>query len=290
MPFTKLAFTSGGSKGIAFIGSLVKLSELGYNFDNFDTFIGTSIGSMGALSCAIGLTPIELKKYIMDTSLENMYDIRFLTFFSNYGFESTKHFMKIFQNILALKNYNKDITLKELFDKTNKHLIIVSTNLNQYEPIYFDHINYPDVKVLFAIRCSINIPILFHAIKFEGHYLTDGALTDDLPINPLNKDKTPIIHDQNEILCLRITSKPSMGEPVKFSIANFESYIYHTMFCLMNSNSRNIYLLIKNNTNSKIINIDTNDFNTTNFDINNETKSKLIDIGYNTITSGSINS
>ena len=54
-----LVLSGGGLKGIAILGLLQKLYKTG-KLNNFDKFIGTSVGSIISLLLSIGYTPLEI--------------------------------------------------------------------------------------------------------------------------------------------------------------------------------------------------------------------------------------
>jgi NTE family protein len=59
-------------------------------------------------------------------------------------------------------------------------LAIVATNIENYEKVV---LRKGDLKT--AVRASTCIPGFFAPVEFEGHLLVDGALSENLPLSPL---------------------------------------------------------------------------------------------------------
>jgi predicted acylesterase/phospholipase RssA len=81
--------------------------------------------------------------------------------------------MKILEKLIEAK-YDKSITFKELFEKTNKKLVINTLCLCDNTSLSLNYIDNPDLSILFAIKMSISIPYIFPFVEHEEKYYAGG--------------------------------------------------------------------------------------------------------------------
>ena len=84
--------------------------------------------------------------------------------------------MYIIINFLKLKLNVNDITFIELYNITKKNLSMIGTNYTKGTEVCFNHINYPTLSVIKAIRISISVPLLFTPVLYNNDYYVDGAI------------------------------------------------------------------------------------------------------------------
>ena len=247
----KLILSGGSTKGIAYIGILKGLEE--YNIiNNIKTFCGTSIGAIFSFILNIGFNYNELYKIILDLDINKLCEINN---FNNYGFDDGMKIINFIKSLMDKKKIKYDITFKELFELTNKKLIICVCNLTLKKSEYLNYKNNPNMKILTALRMSFSIPILFCPIKYNDYYYIDGGIMDNLPCN--------IFKNKNKILCININND--------ININSLENYLY-SIIDLISSNKINIEC-------KNIINLNLN-INISNFNINKENKLFIINYGY----------
>src|SRR6202790_3421509 len=70
-----------------------------------------------------------------------------------------------------------------LFDQLPIPFRCVATDLNTLSPVVFSK-----GSVAQAIRASISIPGIFPPVKYNDHYLVDGAIVDNLPTDIAKTD------------------------------------------------------------------------------------------------------
>ncbi len=193
--YENLVLEGGGVRGFAYCGAIHELQQEGL-LSKFKRFAGTSIGAIFAALLAAEFTVselMEIKDYLSFQSLTpgccipNIFNI-----WNYYGLHDMGSLEKQLKNILA-KRVDPDITLKGLFEKTKKDLVIVSCCLNREEPVYFHHAVFPNVKLLDAMIASISVPFVFQPKEFSyfgtKDYYVDGGVVDNYPIwvfNDLN--------------------------------------------------------------------------------------------------------
>jgi NTE family protein len=77
-------------------------------------------------------------------------------------------------------------------DISHPSLVIVSADLNTGKPIL--HGTLPDDKILDAVLLSSALPPLFMPVRNQGHYLMDGAVVSNLPVEPaINLGATEVV-------------------------------------------------------------------------------------------------
>jgi len=256
-----LVLSGGGIKGISFIGALQALKEFDI-LNSIKIFAGTSIGSLILLLIVIGYSPNELYEFvkIFDFSKLNICDINILI--TKYGLNDGNIVIEILNNFLTKKNYNKDITFKELYDKTNKELIITTTNINKRCCEYLSYKNYPNLSVVMAVRMSISLPLIFTPVKYNNNLYVDGSCMDNLPIE--------IFKEQEKIIALYLDDDIDEQNEIN----SFELYGYSVLNSIMNQK-----IINKKNT----ITIYIKSINSANFNIDLNKKINLYEIGYNSV-------
>jgi predicted acylesterase/phospholipase RssA len=121
--------------------------------------------------------------------LININDLSFNTMMEDYGFFSNEFFLDYLTSILKGFNCDENITLKQLYDKTNINFVIKVSNITKNEIEYLNHKNNPDLQVKKAILMTTAIPILFKPIQHNDNYYVDGAYSGNFPIEYAKKHK-----------------------------------------------------------------------------------------------------
>ena len=88
---------------------------------------------------------------------------------------------KLIHLLLEKKGFNKDITLKELYEKININLSLKTVNITKEKVCYINHINYPTIKIKDAICMSACVPLLFKPFNYNGELYVDGGICGNYP-------------------------------------------------------------------------------------------------------------
>lgn len=182
-----LVLEGGGVRGVAFIGALQELKKAGI-LDQIRCVVGSSIGAVHALYIVLGIDLDVMEQFYLKTDFNDYRDISSLyvkeifRFITKKGFDSGCKLKKWFEKLLYTETGKKDITFKELYERTNKNLVITGTNLNIRKTEYFSHKNTPDMKVADALRISISLPIYFTPCRYNGSLYVDGGYLNNYPI------------------------------------------------------------------------------------------------------------
>ncbi len=212
--YTHLSISGGGVKGTAIIGALKILFD--YNLlNNLKAYSGSSIGGLVCFFLNIDYTCEELCDIMLNIDFNKYRDINFSELLDNWGIDSGSELMKLITVIIKQKNVSPDITFQELFEKTNRLLVMTGSELYSNEIDYYNHIITPDMKVLDAIRITICYPVVFYHIhttkiilnedgtKIENKkLLVDGAMFAPYPIDYFDDVEKKIgifIHNRHKV-------------------------------------------------------------------------------------------
>ena len=154
----------------------------------------------------------------------------------------------------------KEITLLELYKRSKIHLIIVTICLNSGKACYLDHIKYPDLSLIKAIKMSSSLPGIFPPVEHNGKLYIDGALVDNNPIHLLGDGAWGICQSNDP---------ESEIEEIK-NMFDYTVYIIRTIYNNVNN--------VKRKSNQKLIKIEI-DISVTSFDISKDTKLELFKNG-----------
>ncbi|GAB1445906.1 patatin-like phospholipase family protein [Flammeovirgaceae bacterium] len=154
-----LALSGGGARGIAHIGVLKALEEMGITISILS---GTSAGSIVGALYAYGYSPDKIFEIVKNVS--------------------------IFRSVRPAWAWSGLLTmdgLKELlfhsipensFDILKIPLRIAATEIRKGEVYYFD-----EGELIPAIVSSCSIPAVFNPVHYNGGLFVDGGLCDNLP-------------------------------------------------------------------------------------------------------------
>lgn len=271
-----LVLSGGGVKGIAYCGVLKKLDELAEKGDitlNIKRLCCVSAGCIFGLAYSIGYSGEEMTKELMDAKFDKFKDIKLTNIFAKYGIDSGKKITEWIESLLEKKGYERTATFKDHFTKTGIHFEVVTTNLNKYKMVVFDHLNTPNVQVSKAIRMSIGVPLMFTAEEHDGDLYIDGGIMNNFPISLFK-------NDLDKVLGLKVISHGEFDEhEVEEKIAGVESYLYHVIACVLIQKEK--YTSLAENFSDHTIYIHAEEINDiVNFSLSNKDKESLIQLGY----------
>jgi predicted acylesterase/phospholipase RssA len=257
MEIDTLCISSGGVNGFSYLGALSHLISVKYiDLDKIKTYVGSSIGALFSALIVLGYSIDELIEFTLNfnfTVLES--DINYDNIFINHGICNNDKIKLMIEHFIKKKNYDINITFIELYNQTNKKLIITGTNITDAKIEYFDYINTPTMSILDAVQISSCLPIIFSPIYYNNKYYVDGGVASNMPIN----------------ICNRFTT---LGITAKYNL-NIESIVSVLFVCI------NIALESQINiSNYNLIIIETVS-SSLNLQLDKEGKTKLIENGIN---------
>jgi NTE family protein len=264
-----LVLSGGGIKGIAHIGALQRLYELGHIFEKF---IGTSVGGLLIALLVVGYTPKELWDFIQTFDLSKIVSLNILDINSKLGIDDGSKIEFVISSMISNKNIDPQITLNNLYKKTGKYLIFSGVSINEQSIYYISHKTFPNMPLLTAIRITICIPIYFVPIKYIHNgkilYFVDGGCMDNYPIH-LCKNK------MSNVLGLYIHKNIDDT----YNMQNFSSYVMLVFETFMSGIDKSLVRGYDDNT----INIFIDNINSIDFNIDISKKIKLYQDGYDAI-------
>lgn len=222
-----LIISGGSQKGIAYIGALDLLEEkTTFSINNVSFFSGSSIGGIICTCIVIGYSIQEMKNIFLELDFIHLFEIndkkyKLLPFFyKNYSFNEGKEVLEYIKTLFIKKGLSTTITFKELFDKTNKTLIMNGSNITNGVVEYFSYKSTPNMKVIEALLITSRIPFVFPPIKYNDSLYIDGFFFDPFPIRCF--DKETLKKNKGKILGINLSFKNKPNE-------NFEQYTMSIM-------------------------------------------------------------
>lgn len=158
-----LVLSSGGPRGLAYIGAIEEILSRGYGIHSV---AGTSMGSLIGGVYAAGRLE-EFKEWITTLDGWSVFSLMDLSLSKN-------HFVKGDKIISAIKEIVPDVDIESL----PIPYCAVATDLYTGEEIVFQ-----SGKLFDAIRASISIPSLFRPVQHDMSLLIDGCMVNCLPLN-----------------------------------------------------------------------------------------------------------
>ena len=247
---SELCISGGSQRGICYLGALYKLEKLGHlKKENLKKVIGVSIGSFVLAVYLLNKSTNDILNMVWTSNISSFADLKI----TNISLLNSNNFrLWVYENI-------GEITLKEFYEKTNVHFIIVQACLDE-GLIHMDYLTHPNVKLYEALIASMSLPFIFEPYVIDGKKYVDGGVLDNFPLYILGEDSFGIRMKQQ---------KENNGD-----ITTTINYI-KKLFELVHSHI-NQY---KKPSSKNIIEIDTSDFNHTDFMINLDEKITLFKRG-----------
>jgi len=158
-----LALSGGGARGIAHLGVLQALDEIGVGIDALS---GTSFGAIAGAFYASGIAPIEVLEILKKTKL--FWFVR--PAISRKGLLKVEKLQDLFSKYLPYSS----------FQDLPKKLTVNATDVNRGEIKYFDQ-----GELIPAILAASCMPVIFNPMVIEGTSYIDGGILNNLPVEPL---------------------------------------------------------------------------------------------------------
>jgi predicted acylesterase/phospholipase RssA len=266
-----LVISSGGVIILSLLGSLKYLNENNL-LKYIKCYYGVSAGAILCTMLALDYTIDEIKDFLINFDLLKFvgnYDITNLI--NNYGLSFGENREIIAQSIIIYKlgEENKDYTFKQLYDDTNKELNLFATCVEDKTLWKFSHNSNENVPIWKAILSSSNIPFIFAPVEINNNTFIDGAVINVYPINYVPDNEI------NETLGLYVEYNHILDINYLNNIPNLKYYLEILFLYIVHKCNYSYKNTIKISLPDKYKNY------AYKFDISNEEKNILIDIGYN---------
>lgn len=192
-----IAFSGGGLQGIAHIGAITALYELGIRPDYVS---GTSSGSVMAAIIAMGLEPEEMKEaakkyWKVLAEIDNGLIFKALAQFIVYkkiqknGIKNGEIISDVIKELLGSRGIKNDfkalpinLSICTVDTMTTDECIFTTYD----EKLENEHIHYlTDVPIDIAVRASMSFPAIYTTCPYKEYDFVDGGSKDNLPVKIL---------------------------------------------------------------------------------------------------------
>jgi NTE family protein len=268
--YKNIVISGGGFNGFQFFG-IIKYLEENNLINNLNKYIGVSMGGFINFLLLIGYKYSEVEKFLINFNFSKIFDLKIENILVDDNFKGLSkgdNFNKLIKKFIKNKGLDENITLKELFEKTNKQFIVGVTNITLNKVEYISHETNPDLPVYLLLRMSSCIPIFFDPVLYNENYYIDGVMKDNFPIQLINENEY-----NNTIGIVLSTKKNSYDIPNMSSI----DYLIHLYRVVINEPIDNKILKYINLI--KILVIDPS-INSYDYNLTKETRETLIEKGY----------
>ena len=194
-PFKNLIFEGGGVKGIAYVGAIQEL-ENRQIMKSIKRVGGTSAGAINAVLLALGYTLKETQKIMMELNFNNFMDDSWgfvrdsNRLISEFGWYRGDFFRTWMGNLIGQKTGNEFSTFNDLKNKGFLDLYLIGTNLSTGYSEVFSTEHTPRMRVVDAVRISMSIPLFFASVRdFRNDVYVDGGLFNNYPIKLFDREK-----------------------------------------------------------------------------------------------------
>lgn len=265
-------FGGGAIRGVSYIGAVKALEELGIIPDRL---AGSSVGSIFAALLAVGYNAEELKDIFIKVNFELFKDIS-IGLGPLFAISKGEVFLEWVRELIEKKyygeNYKKGVNPAVTFKDIKKNLIVITTNLSNFECKEFSKFDTPDYEIASAVRISCCMPGLMKPIEYNKTLLVDGDLQKSWPMWKLSKH---LLNDDERILEFRLEGNYESND---ISGINYANAVYSCMTAISTSFITNIY---GNKDKFDYIVLNTGDIVVVDFNINEAKRNDLINSGYN---------
>jgi NTE family protein len=170
-----LVLSGGGARGIMHLGVIKALQERGIQPD---FMAGTSAGAIAGALIADGHTPDEILSFLLKTNF-----LKYLRpSFNGPGLLRMDKVEELYHELLPHNS----------FEKLKIPLTVAATDIEAGETVYFHSGEL--IRPLMASSC---LPGVFEPIRFRKKMFVDGAILNNLPIEPLLEQKADFIIGAN---------------------------------------------------------------------------------------------
>lgn len=273
-------FSGGGMKGFAYVGAIQVLEERGIKFKRV---AGTSAGAILATFIAAGFKAKELEEIFDELDLTKLLDppkfvvnipfLKWLNLYKRNGLYRGKLLEKWFKQKLATKgiycfgDLPKGALKLVASDLSNGKLLVLPDDLKNYG---IDCDRFPISR---ALRMSCGLPFFFEPVylKNSNHdcVVVDGGVLSNFPLWIYDSG-----HKVRPVLGMKLSSSSDEMPPREIDNA---LQLFEALFSTMQNAHDKRYIDRKHEKN--IIFIPVEKYSTTEFDMDEETKKKLISIG-----------
>ncbi|WP_144510318.1 patatin-like phospholipase family protein [Bacillus sp. FJAT-22090] len=273
-------FSGGGMKGIALVGAYQVMEERGYKFKRV---AGTSAGAILACFIAAGYTGKEIEDIMCEQDFQTLLDprktilpipfMKWMNLYWGLGLYQGKALENWFLEKLAVKGIYSfsDLpsgTLKLVAsDLTNGKMIVLPDDLERYG------VSPESFPVARALRMSCGIPFFFEPVRLRvgtgDTIVVDGGVLSNFPMWIFDNG-----NKERPILGVKLSGSSEETKPHKIKNG---LQLFEALFSTMKNAHDERYISRKLEKNVIFIPVD--EYSATQFDLDREMKTKLLEKG-----------
>ncbi|MCI1273767.1 MAG: patatin-like phospholipase family protein [Clostridiaceae bacterium] len=267
-------FGGGAIRGLAYIGAAKALEELDIKPKRF---VGSSVGSIIASLLAIGYDADGIKKSFIDVNYNLFKDIQ-LGFGPLIALSKGNVFLDWLRDAIESKfygeKYEKGKNEPVKFKDIDNDLIIITTDLENFQCQEFSKYATPNFEIASAIRISSCMPGLMKPVEYEGRILVDGDLQKSVPMWKLSPN---ILIPDERILEFRLEGDFNKDANMKNGM-DYANAVYSCMTSMSTDFIKHVY---GNKDKFDYIVLNTGDILIVDFNTPMEKREEIVDMGYN---------
>lgn len=264
-------FGGGAIRGVSYIGAIQALDELGISIN---TLAGSSVGAIFAGLLAVGYNAEEIKGMFLKVNYDLFRDIH-IGLGKAFALSKGEVFLEWVREMIERKfygeNYKKGENPTVKFKDLQKDLVIITTDLTNFKCKEFSKAETPDFEVATAIRISSSMPGLMTPIFYENAELVDGDLQKSWPLWKLSDT---LNNSTERILEFRLE-----GDYDKDG-KNAIDYLNTVYSCVTSIATKNVVKMYGHYDKYDFVTINTGDVLIVDFNISQEKRTDLMNVGY----------
>ena len=242
MTIKHLVLSGGGAAGFTVYGALKYLNKNNFfNLSDIKSIHACSAGSIIAGLVLLSENWDMLDDYILKRPWDKLININptnLLNLWQKKGIFNEEMIKVILKPFLQAKEFDENITLNQLYEKTNIEIYMYTTNINslELETVSLSYKTHPDLEFYKAITMSSAFPLMFMPICDTSNCYIDGGLLNNFPLN----DCINLNNNIDEILGIKIITNNDNLDTVN-SETILPMYLYNIiikMYRQINKKSR----------------------------------------------------
>ena len=182
-----IAVSGGGLRGLYYIGVLKYLEEKKL-LNGIKNYSGTSVGTIFCLLLILEYKHDDLINIFELFDVNNLKQMDLINMMNNFSLFSNTKIKRLISLFIKNKLNKNKITLKELFNITQKVFHIVTINIETGKQEIFNKDLTPDIDVCDAIMASCGFPLIFPISKINNGMYIDGCILNNFPYDIFKDD------------------------------------------------------------------------------------------------------
>lgn len=206
---TVLVLGGGAMRGMAHIGVLRALEQLGIKYD---AIVGTSIGAVVGTFAAAGTPLDEMERMVLALNKGDYFRLNFLKFLFKGVRTPSMYRGDTFRNTL------EDILPIKSFEEARVPFYCNAVNLESGGQVFWGAPGMRDIPLVEAVYSSCCLPGIFEPYVRNGEHYIDGGMVDPLPL------RFAKLLGADHIIAVDLAMKATFKQP------NYKDRVLSTMY------------------------------------------------------------